>query len=85
VDGVWTDGRKQLNLAVLDKDAGQFLFSEILEYDEGSGYCYTAIHETAAGDILLAYCAGGKGDKNCLSRLRLRKISKDALVPTEEA
>ena len=83
VDGVWTDGRKQLNLALLDKDAKQFLFSEILEYDEGSGYCYTAIHETAEGDVLLAYCAGGKGDKNCLNRLRLRKIGKD-LLPTVE-
>ena len=83
VDGVWTDGRKQLNLALLDKDAKQFLFSEILEYDEGSGYCYTAIHETAEGDVLLAYCAGGKGDKNCLNRLRVRKIGKD-LLPTAE-
>ena len=53
------------------------LLSEVLEYDEGSGFCYTAIHETETGDILLAYCAGGKGDKNCLSRLRVRKIAKD--------
>ena len=82
VDGVWTDGRKQLNFALLDKDAEQFLFSEILEYDEGSGFCYTAIHETDAGDILLAYCAGGKGDKNCLNRLRIRKICKDTILTT---
>ena len=85
MDGVWTDGRKQLNLAILDQEAKNFQFSKVVEYDEGSGFCYTAIHETDKGDILLAYCAGGKGDKNCLSRLRLRKISKDALVPTEEA
>lgn len=76
VDGVWTDGRKLLEMTVLDSDARRFLLSETLEYDEGSGYCYTAIHETKAGDILLAYCAGGKGDKNCLNRLRLRKIYK---------
>ncbi len=83
VDGVWTDGRKQLNLALLDKEAKDFQFSKIVEYDEGSGFCYTAIHETDAGDILLAYCAGGKGDKNCLSRLRVRKICKDTLVAAE--
>ncbi len=77
VDGVWTGGRKQLNLAILDQHAKQFLLSEILEYDERSGFCYTAIHETQKGNILLAYCAGGKGDKNCLSRLRLRKLYKD--------
>ncbi len=82
VDGVWTDGRKQLSLAVLDKDAKQFLFSEVLEYDEGSGFCYTAMHETESGDVLLAYCAGGKGDKNCLNRLRVRKIYKDMILIT---
>ncbi len=84
VDGVWTDGRKKLNLAILDKEAKNFLISEILEYDEGSGFCYTAIHETQAGDILLAYCAGGKGDTNCLNRLRVRKLSKDILIPSEK-
>ena len=83
VDGVWTGGRKKLNLALLDQEARHFLLSEVLEYDEGSGFCYTAIHETETGDILLAYCAGGKGDKNCLSRLRIRKICKDELVLTE--
>ncbi len=77
VDGVWTDGRKQLNFAVLDKEAKQFLLSEIAEYDEGSGFCYTAIHETPAGDLLLAYCAGGKGDRSCLNRLRVRKLCRN--------
>ena len=79
VDDTWTGGRKQLNLAVLDKEGKRFLVSEILEYDEGSGFCYTSIHETKTGDVLLAYCAGGKGDKNCLSRLRIRKIYKESL------
>jgi hypothetical protein len=84
VDGVWTDGRKQLNFAVLDEEGKQFLVSEVLEYDEGSGYCYTAIHETESGNILLAYCAGGKGDKNCLNRLRIRKLYKESFVPVED-
>ena len=53
VDGVWTDGRKQLNLAILDQEAKNFQFSKVVEYDEGSGFCYTAIHETDKGDILL--------------------------------
>jgi len=37
------------------------------------GYCYTAIHFTAKS-VLLAYCAGGQGDRHRLSRLRVRKI-----------
>ena len=82
-DGVWTGGRIQLNLAILDKEAKDVHFSKVIESDEGSGFCYTAIHETDKGDILLAYCAGGKGDKNCLSRLRVRKIAKEELVLKE--
>lgn len=37
------------------------------------GYCYTAIHFTGKS-VLLAYCAGGQGDRHRLSRLRVRKI-----------
>ena len=84
VDGTWTGGRKQLNVALLDKEGKRFLTNEILEYDEGSGYCYTAIYETKTGDILLAYCAGGKGDQNCLSRLRVKKIYKESLLAFKE-
>lgn len=84
VDGTWTGGRKQLNVALLDKEGKRFLTNEILEYDEGSGYCYTAIYETKTGDILLAYCAGGKGDQNCLSRLRIKKIYKESLLAFKE-
>ena len=80
VEGIWTDGRKQLNAAKLSADAKEFLQMDVLEYDEGSGYCYTAIFETNSGDILLAYCAGGKGDGNCLSRLRVRKIYLETFI-----
>ena len=80
MDGVWTDNRKQLNFAIMDAEAKSFLMAETLEYDEGSGYCYTAIHETKEGNILLAYCAGGKGDKNCLNRLRIRKLYKESFA-----
>ena len=78
IDGVWTGGRKRLDFVILDEEGARSLASEMLEYDEGSGYCYTAIHETEKGNILLAYCAGGKGDKNCLSRLRIRKLYKES-------
>ena len=78
IDGVWTGGRKRLDFVILDEEGARSLASEMLEYDEGSGYCYTAIHETEKGNVLLAYCAGGKGDKNCLSRLRIRKLYKES-------
>lgn len=42
------------------------------------GYCYTAIHFTGKA-VLLAYCAGGKGDNHRLNRLRIRKIDLPAL------
>ena len=84
VDGVWTDNRKQLSFAIMDAQAKKFLMTEILEYDEGSGYCYTAIHETKEGNILLAYCAGGKGDRNCLSRLRIRKLYKESFAEVKD-
>ena len=45
---------------------------------EQEGYCYTAIHFTGKS-VLLAYCAGGKADRNRLSRLRIRKVDLHAL------
>jgi len=45
---------------------------------EHEGYCYTAIHFTGKS-VLLAYCAGGKADRNRLNRLRIRNIDLDAL------
>lgn len=74
VDGVWTGARTPLALAVSTDDAKSFSEPELIETDERSGYCYTAIHETENGDILLAYCAGGVADGSTLNRLRIRKI-----------
>ena len=79
VDGVWTEGRNPLVFAVLDKEAKQFEVFENLENDESCGFCYSAIYEIENGDVLLAYCAGGKGDGTCLNRIRIRKLSKEEL------
>ncbi len=73
-DGVWTGARTPLALAVSTDDAQSFCDPELIETDERSGFCYTAIHETEKGDILLAYCAGGVEDSCTLNRLRIRKI-----------
>ncbi len=73
-DGVWTGARTPLALAVSADDAGSFSDPELIETDERSGFCYTAIHETENGDILLAYCAGSVEDGCTLNRLRIRKI-----------
>lgn len=78
VGEVWTGGRTPLVIAY-SKDSGK-TFSPLLafETDEGSGYCYTAIHFT--GDcLLLSYCAGGEGNKLCLCHTRVRRIELSAL------
>lgn len=75
IDGVWTGARTPLALAVSTDDGESFSAPELIETDERSGFCYTAIHETDGGDILLAYCAGGVEDGCTLNRLRIRKIT----------
>lgn len=79
-DGVWTGCRTPFVFAILDQQANQSLRMETLENDEKSGFCYCAIYETEAGDLLLGYCAGGTADKSCLARLRVRKIYKEELL-----
>lgn len=74
-----TGGRNPL-IAALSADDGQHWKGPIiLEDDPDSGYCYTAIYETAEA-VLLAYCAGSTiRDTACLNRLRIRYISKPEL------
>ena len=38
------------------------------------GFCYTVIHETADGCVLLGYSAGDTGDECYLNRQCIRKI-----------
>lgn len=77
-DGVYTDGRSPLVLAISADDGKTFATPIPIETDERAGYCYTAIFETDDA-LLLAYCAGGPGEKTNLARLRIRKIAKDEL------
>ena len=69
----WHGGRNPLVLSLIDRERpvpGKLI---TVEADPDSGYCYTAIFPTKDG-VLLAYCAGGRGDHLCLNRLRIRKI-----------
>lgn len=74
VEGVWTGARTPLAIAISTDDGKSFAEPLLIETDERSGFCYTAIHETENGDILLAYCAGSVEDSCTLNRLRIRKI-----------
>ncbi len=76
VEGVWTGARTPLAVAFSTDGGESFGEMTLLETDERSGYCYTAIHETEGGDILLAYCAGSVEDGCTLNRLRIRKITR---------
>ena len=71
------DGAAADIYASVSVDGGEsFGEMTLLETDDRSGYCYTAIHETEGGDILLAYCAGSVEDGCTLNRLRIRKITR---------
>ena len=72
--------RTPLAYAILDNDGGKFLAAGDLEDDRDRGFCYTAIHETDEGDLLLGYCAGSViEDGDWLNRISIRKITKDEL------
>lgn len=74
----FTGGRTPLVIAV-SKDNGQ-TFTEPVAFEEepDRGYCYCALHFTETS-LLLAYCAGGKEDGNCLGRTVIRRIEKKQL------
>lgn len=74
-----TAGRTPL-IGAISRDEGKSWVSAFMLEEDGEdsgGYCYTAIHFTQDNAVLLAYCAGGKQDKSCLARLRIRKLSLD--------
>ncbi|MBR6557212.1 MAG: exo-alpha-sialidase [Clostridia bacterium] len=77
--GTWTGARNPLVMSFSTDNAENFPELITLEDDETRGFCYAAIHETRDGGLLLAYCAGGLGDRNCLRRLWIRKISRDEI------
>lgn len=47
----------------------------VIEDDPDRGFCYPAVFFLNENEFLLAYCCGGRDDGNCLTRLRIRKIS----------
>ncbi len=79
VKGVFIAGRTSLVLSTVADESQKFADIKTIENDPETGYCYTAIHETADGAVLLGYCAGSVEDGCCLNRLRIRKISLDEI------
>ena len=77
--GTWTGARNPLVMSISTDNGENFPALITLEDDETRGFCYAAIHETRDGGLLLAYCAGGLEDRNCLRRLWIRKISRDEI------
>ena len=72
--------RKRLVYAIGDTNGAVWSNPVVLEDDDLSGYCYTAIHFTESA-VLLAYCAGNDvKDYSILSRLRIRKIALSDLI-----
>ena len=67
-------GRTPLSMAFSDDDGVTWSKPEVLENEEGHGYCYPAIFFTNDGGMLTAYCSGGDEDGICLARLTIRKI-----------
>ena len=78
-NGLHTFGRTPLVMAVSTDNEKTFSAPVPIEEDPAGGFCYTAIHETKDGFILLAYSFGTKGDECILNRLRIRKIPLSAL------
>ncbi len=79
-NGCWTGARTPLAAVVLAPDgSGSADNYSILEEDENSGYSYCAIYETRDHDVLLAYCAGGRGYPSQLDLLRIRRIPADEI------
>lgn len=75
----WSDGRTPLVLSIGDPAGSEWSTQLVVEDDPQSGYCYTAIHELPDA-YLLAYCAGSAvRDRNCLTRLRVRRLPKSQI------
>lgn len=81
--GDWTGGRTPFVFAVSRDDGQTFSQPVVLEDDPDSGYCYCAVH-FHKDSVLLGYCAGRRGDKLCLTRLRVRKILLKDLLDAAE-
>lgn len=74
----WTGGRNPFVLRVVDGNFEKVGKMLEVENDETRGFCYCAIFETEKS-LLLAYCAGGAGERSTLMRIRIRKIDKEEI------
>lgn len=84
--GIFLGGRTPYVIAASRDNGRSFTEPVAFETEEDRGYCYCAIH-FLKDSVLLAYCAGGLEDHSCLTRLRLRKISRaelEAACPEEK-
>ena len=77
VDGAMTGSRTPMVCAVSRDEGETWENITTIESDDRRGFCYISIHELADGSVLLAYCAGSPEDLCCLSRLRIRKLTKE--------
>ena len=74
----FTGGRTPLVIASSGDDGRTFSEPVAFEWDEESGYCYCAIYFTEDA-LLLAYCAGGRQERSCLVKTRIRRVEKAEL------
>lgn len=72
-------GRTPLAAAKSTDDGQSWSQPVLIEDDPERGYCYPALHFTADGCMLAAYCRGGPEDGMCLCRLGIRKIRLDEI------
>jgi hypothetical protein len=73
-------GRTPLVAAVSRDDGATWGPPSPLEVNPERGYCYTAMHFTRDGHLLLAYCAGGEGQCGVLDLQRLKRVPLAALL-----
>ncbi len=67
-------GRTPLVMARSTDEGVSWSEAEVIEKEEGHGYCYPAGFFTRDGQLLLAYCSGGPEEGSCLARTTIRKI-----------
>ncbi len=68
-------GRTPLVWAVSNDEGETWSEPKLIEGDPGVGYCYPAVFFTKDQGMLVAYCAGGPTDGDCLARLTIKKIA----------
>ncbi len=74
-DAPWIHaGRTPFVMAVSENGTDYSPYT-VLEDDPSHGYCYPAVCFLDEKTFLLSYCCGGPEDANCLTRLRIIRVS----------